>query len=178
LRSAPRPARLPKKSQNLNLSFWRIPCPPIAPRTVPLHLCRRPPLPTLECGGHAAAFEAKAPAIHARKEAHRNNSLCSLCSAFCALCGKSFSSLTGPHWPGQVKPKTASTLAYLGQTLVQTLPLAQHEYINAYGTNSWRETIRTSHEQSANHTSPDPESPTPEPEPAPAPTPAAPSAEP
>jgi hypothetical protein len=45
---------------------------------------------------------------------------------------------------------------YLGQTLVQTLHLAQHEYINAYGTNSWRETIRTSHEQSADHTSPDP----------------------
>jgi hypothetical protein len=61
---------------------------------------------------------------------------------------------------------------YLGQTLVQTLHLAQHEYIKAYGANSWRETIRTSHKQSANHTS-DPESP--EPEPAPAPTPAAPS---
>ncbi len=44
---------------------------------------------------------------------------------------------------------------YLGQTLVQTLPLAQHEYINAYGTDSWRETIRESHEQSADHTSPD-----------------------
>jgi hypothetical protein len=68
-----------------------------------------------------------------------------------------------------VKPKTASTLAYLGQTLVQTLPLAQDEYINAYGTNSWRETIRNSHEQSADHTSPDPEPPTPEPEPDPAP---------
>src|SRR6266852_8767033 len=49
---------------------------------------------TLECGGLAAAFEAKAPAIHARKEAHRNNALCSLCSALCALCGKSFSSIT------------------------------------------------------------------------------------
>jgi|SRR6266403_786703 len=62
---------------------------------------------------------------------------------------------------------------------VQILHLAQHEYINAYGTNSWRETIRTSHEQSADHMSPDPESPTPEPEPEPepatAPTPAAPS---
>jgi hypothetical protein len=46
---------------------------------------------------------------------------------------------------------------YLGQTLVQTLHLAQHEYINAFGTDSWRETIRTSHEQSANHTSPDPQ---------------------
>ncbi len=62
---------------------------------------------------------------------------------------------------------------YLGQTLVQALHLAQHEYINAYGTNSWRETIRTSHEQSANHTSPDPESP--EPEAAAPPTPATPS---
>ncbi len=40
---------------------------------------------------------------------------------------------------------------YLGQTLVQILPLAQDEYINAYNTNSWRETIRTSHDQSANH---------------------------
>src|SRR5258707_9742715 len=80
----------------------------------------------------------------------------------------------------QVKPKTASTLAYLGQTLVQILPLAQDEYINAYDTDTWRETIRTSHEQSAKHTEePDPESPTPEPEPeaepAPAPDPAPPS---
>jgi hypothetical protein len=66
----------------------------------------------------------------------------------------------------------ASTLAYLGQTLVQILPLAQHEYINAYGTNSWRETIRTSHEQSADHTSPEPSSPDREPEPDPDPTPA------
>ncbi len=51
----------------------------------------------------------------------------------------------------------------------QTLHLAQHEYINAYGTNSWRETIRTSHEQSANHISPDPQSPPPQPAPAPTP---------
>src|SRR5713226_3204678 len=61
---------------------------------------------------------------------------------------------------------------YLGQTLVQTLPLAQDEYINAYGTDTWRETIRTSHAQSADHTSPDPESPDPEPDPEPAPEPA------
>src|SRR5216684_1625569 len=66
---------------------------------------------------------------------------------------------------------------YLGQTLVQNLHLAQHEYINAYGTNSWRETIRTSHEQSADHISLDPPSRTPEPAPQPAPvvTPATPS---
>jgi hypothetical protein len=60
---------------------------------------------------------------------------------------------------------------YLGQTLVQTLPLAQDEYINAYDTDTWRETIRTSHEQSADHESPDPQSP--DPESAPAPTPEA-----
>ena len=74
-----------------------------------------------------------------------------------------------------MKPKTASTLAYLGQTLVQILPLAQDEYINAYDTDTWRETIRESHEQSAKHTYPPPPSPSPQPpapEPAPDPTPA------
>ncbi len=177
---------------------------------------------TLECGGLAAAFEAKAPAIHARKEAHRNNSPCSLCSGPRALCGKSFSSLTSACWRSrrqgyrlspfrqlcvrlrtQLRPRTPlSAVArcsggssdpparwprapcvipraaiadsdLVGRGLLfavasQTLRLAQHEYINAYGANSWRETIRTSHEQSANHTSPDPQSPPPEPAPAPA----------
>jgi hypothetical protein len=122
-------------------------------------------------------------AFHARKEAqalagqaagkdiayHLSGSFVSACDLSSAL-GRLFSAVA----QGQVKPKTASTLAYLGQTLVQALPLAQHEYVNAYGTDSWRETIRESHEQSADHTEePDPESPTPEPEPAPAPTPAA-----
>jgi hypothetical protein len=45
---------------------------------------------------------------------------------------------------GQVKPKTATTLAYLGQTLLQSIHIAQHEYINAFGTNSWREAVRSS----------------------------------
>ena len=45
---------------------------------------------------------------------------------------------------GQVKLKTASTLAYLGQTLVQTIQLSQREYINAFGIQSWRETIHSS----------------------------------
>src|SRR5713226_9121893 len=125
-------------------------------------------------------------AFHARKDAqalageaagkdiayHLSGSFVSACDLSSAL-GRLFSAVA----QGQVKPKTASTLAYLGQTLVQTLPLAQHEYINAYGANSWRETIRESHEQSANHVEPDPPSSTPEaqpePEPAPAPAPAA-----
>ncbi len=32
---------------------------------------------------------------------------------------------------GDIKPRSARTLAYLSQTLVQTIHLAQHEYINA-----------------------------------------------
>jgi hypothetical protein len=47
--------------------------------------------------------------------------------------------------------------------LFQTLPLAKHEYINAYGTDTWRDTIRTSHEQTADYfadnPSPNPQSP-------------------
>jgi hypothetical protein len=38
----------------------------------------------------------------------------------------------------------SSALAYLGQTFLQTLPLAEHEYINAFGTDSWRGAIRSS----------------------------------
>jgi hypothetical protein len=45
---------------------------------------------------------------------------------------------------GQIKPRTAATLAYLGQTLVQTIQLSQDEYINAFGTDYWRQTVRSS----------------------------------
>ncbi len=92
---------------------------------------------------------------------HLSGSYVSACDLSSAL-GRLFSAVA----QGQVKPKTASTLAYLGQTLVQTLHLAQDEYINAYGTDSWRETVRHNFDLSA-----DPPPPTPEP--APAPTPAA-----
>jgi hypothetical protein len=104
---------------------------------------------------------------------HLSGSFVSACDLSSAL-GRLFSAVAQGH----VKPKTASTLAYLGQTLVQILPIAQDEYINAYDTDTWRETIRESHEQSAKHTYPAPpspiaQSPAPEPaaEPAPAPTP-------
>jgi len=113
-------------------------------------------------------------AFHARKDAqalageaagkdiayHLSGSFVSACDLTSAL-GRLFSAVAQGH----VKPKTASTLAYLGQTMVQALPLARDEYINAYDTDDWRETIRESHEQSANHTSPDAESPTVEPAP-------------
>jgi hypothetical protein len=45
---------------------------------------------------------------------------------------------------GELKPKTASILAYLAQTLLQTIHLAQHEYINAFGTDSWRRAVSSS----------------------------------
>ncbi len=109
---------------------------------------------------------------------HLSGSFVSACDLTSAL-GRLFSAVAQGH----VKPKTASTLAYLGQTLVQILPLAQDEYINAYDTDTWRETIRESHEQSADHIEPDADAvdtpsptpaPEPKPEPAPAPTPAPP----
>jgi hypothetical protein len=55
---------------------------------------------------------------------------------------------------GEVKPKTASTLAYLGQTLVQVLPLAQNEYISAFGSSSWESAVGNNFEQSGNHRCP------------------------
>src|SRR5713101_5390936 len=45
---------------------------------------------------------------------------------------------------GDVKPKTAHTVAYMAQTLLQAIHISQHEYINAFGTNGWRESVRTS----------------------------------
>jgi hypothetical protein len=106
-------------------------------------------------------------AFHARKEAqalaadkagrdiayHFSGSYLSACDLSSAL-GRLFAAVA----QGQIKPKTASTLAYLGQTLVQNLHLAQHEYINAFGTNSWRDTIRTAYDQTNEHFAPAPPS--------------------
>jgi hypothetical protein len=75
-------------------------------------------------------------------------SACDLSSAL----GRLFSAAA----QGQVKPKTVSTLAYLGQTLLQSIQFAQGEYINAFGTNSWRGTIRSSFAPPAPATEPDP----------------------
>lgn len=57
---------------------------------------------------------------------------------------------------GDIKPKTASTLAYLAQTLVQALHLAQDEYINAFGSDGWRQTIRNSVSQNFDYGNPAP----------------------
>ena len=45
---------------------------------------------------------------------------------------------------GDVKPRTARTVAYLTQTLLQTIHIAQHEYTNAFGSDGWRSSIRNS----------------------------------
>ena len=92
-------------------------------------------------------------AFHARKDAqalageaagkdiayHLSGTFVSACDLSSAL-GRLFSAVA----QGQVKPKTASTLAYLGQTLLQSIQFAQGEYINAFGTDTWRRTVRSS----------------------------------
>ena len=42
---------------------------------------------------------------------------------------------------GDVKPHT---VAYLAQTLMQAIHISQHEYINAFGADGWREAVRNS----------------------------------
>ena len=45
---------------------------------------------------------------------------------------------------GDVRPRTARTVAYLAQTLLQAIHISQHEYINAFDTDDWRKSIRNS----------------------------------
>jgi hypothetical protein len=45
---------------------------------------------------------------------------------------------------GDISRHTAKLLAYLSQTLIQAIQLAQHEYVNAFGPEAWRESIRNS----------------------------------
>jgi hypothetical protein len=103
---------------------------------------------TARCSGHPHLCY-----FHARKEAQAlaaqqvgqdisaclSGSYLSACDLSAAL-GRLFSALA----QGQLKPRTASALAYIGQTLLQSIQLAQGEYINAFGTDSWRRTIRSS----------------------------------
>src|ERR1700737_4160923 len=42
---------------------------------------------------------------------------------------------------GDVKPKTAHTVAYLVQTLMQAIHLSEHEFTNAFGDDGWRKSI-------------------------------------
>jgi hypothetical protein len=69
---------------------------------------------------------------------------------------------------GDVKPKTARTVAYLAQTLLQSIRVSQHEFINAYSSDTWRGAVRDSVKSDRDYLFP--------PKPAPAPKPAPPSA--
>ncbi|HKN74387.1 MAG TPA: hypothetical protein VJW94_04355 [Candidatus Acidoferrum sp.] len=45
---------------------------------------------------------------------------------------------------GEIKPRLARTVAYMFQTLLQSIHVSQHEYINAFGTTGWRQAVHTS----------------------------------
>ena len=45
---------------------------------------------------------------------------------------------------GELKPRVARTVAYMLQTLMQSSRQAQHEYINAFSTDAWRDAISNS----------------------------------
>jgi hypothetical protein len=45
---------------------------------------------------------------------------------------------------GDVKPRTARTVAYMAQTLLQSIHISQHEYCEAFSPDAWRKSIRNS----------------------------------
>jgi hypothetical protein len=60
---------------------------------------------------------------------------------------------------GHTKPKAASTIAYLSQTLVQTVQLAQHEYIETFGDEGWTDAVQISVNGNHDYRFPPPPSP-------------------
>ncbi len=120
--------------------------------------------------------------FHARKEAQSraaeqagedvsyflSGTYLSACDLTSAL-GRLFSAVA----QGEIKPKAASALAYLGQTLNHSIRLAQDEYINAFGTDSWRREVRSSVVANNAHDAPTAQSaPGPAPDPVPPTSPA------
>jgi hypothetical protein len=101
---------------------------------------RRPGHPSL-CASHARQEAQALAGEEAGEDIARflTGQFVSACDVSSAL-GRLFAAVAQGH----VEPKTAATLAYLGQILVQTLPIAQHEYINAFGADYWRRTVRSS----------------------------------
>jgi hypothetical protein len=67
---------------------------------------------------------------------------------------------------GDIKPRTASTLAYLAQTFIQAIQVAQKEYTYAFGSPEWGTEIRNNISGNFDRLN---ESDTPAPEPQPAP---------
>src|SRR6266436_10160475 len=88
------------------------------------------------------------------------------------LCACDFSSALGRVFSavasGYIKPKTATSLAFLGQTLNQSIKLAQDEYANVFGGDVWRRKVASCVEPPAPAPQPPPQ-PAPASQPAPAP---------
>ena len=89
--------------------------------------------------------------FHARKESQAiaaervgRNLAATLSHNYITACHltAALSQLFGAIAQGHLKPKTANTLAYVGQTIAQTLRLSQQEFISAYGAQAWRTAIR------------------------------------
>jgi hypothetical protein len=57
---------------------------------------------------------------------------------------------------GEIKPRLARTVAYMLQTLMQSTRQAQHEYINAFSTDGWRQAVRNSVQTNHDHLYPKP----------------------
>jgi hypothetical protein len=92
---------------------------------------------------HLCAFQAQKEAqSQASKQAGEDISsfffgnYLSACDLSAAL-GRVFSAVAQGH----LKPKAATALAYLGQTLNQSVKLAQDEYANVYGGAVWRRKV-------------------------------------
>ena len=104
--------------------------------------CRTPQRP----GHHFCAFHARKEAQVLAGEQAGKDIAYSLSGSYVSACDLSaaLARLISAVAQGHIKPKTANTLAYLGQTLSQTLHRAEHEYINAFGTDSWRKVVRSS----------------------------------
>jgi hypothetical protein len=60
---------------------------------------------------------------------------------------------------GHVKPRTAGTLAYLAQVMVQCIQLTQKEYGSAFGGDGWRNSIRSSVDSNSDYLNPPPPQP-------------------
>jgi hypothetical protein len=59
---------------------------------------------------------------------------------------------------GHIKPRTARTIAYMAQTLLQTMRLSQLEYAAAFGDDAWRKAVRKAVTENFTHRLP-PDSP-------------------
>jgi hypothetical protein len=88
---------------------------------------------------------------HARKEAQSQaiESLAQDLSFFFSgayLTANDLSTALGRLLPavvrGHIKPRTARTIAYMAQTLLQTMRLSQLEYAAAFGDDAWRKAVR------------------------------------